>query len=323
MARIKDESVEAVKAPADIVTLVEGYTRLRKSGARFVGLCPFHQEKTPSFGVSPDRGSFKCFGCGEGGDAIAFVEKLENLDFVGAIEFLADRFNVPIEYEETSPEQDRQRRQRERLFALLEQATAFYERHLWESPRGEAARAYLESRGLGEDVCREYRLGLAPGEVRTGCLAPRGLPTMALVEARRLLEQREQPLAPPTSRVLLRRGLLELEGNAVALREPLDRLGEVELLRLTDEADDVAALAAAEAVEELVGRVDREARRLLVVEGAEPGPARARTPELRPRRDDLDHVGGLDRFANRCLPNPGHYNDSTKLRAKRSVIPAM
>ena len=163
MARIKDESVEAVKATADIVALVEGYTRLRKSGARFVGLCPFHQEKTPSFGVSPDRGSFKCFGCGEGGDAIAFVEKLENLDFVGAIEFLADRFNVPLEYEESSPEQDRQRRQRERLFALLEQATSFYERHLWDSPRGEAARSYLESRGLGEEVCRDYRLGLAPG----------------------------------------------------------------------------------------------------------------------------------------------------------------
>ena len=163
MARIKDESVEAVKANADIVALVEGYTRLRKSGARFVGLCPFHQEKTPSFGVSPDRGSFKCFGCGEGGDAIAFVEKLENLDFVGAIEFLADRFNVPLEYEESSPEQDRQRRQRERLFALLEQATSFYERHLWDSPRGEAARSYLESRGLGEEVCRDYRLGLAPG----------------------------------------------------------------------------------------------------------------------------------------------------------------
>ena len=163
MARIKDESVEAVKASADIVALVEGYTRLRKSGARFVGLCPFHQEKTPSFGVSPDRGTFKCFGCGEGGDAIAFVEKLENLDFVGAIEFLADRFNVPLEYEESSPEQDRQRRQRERLFALLEQATSFYERHLWDSPRGEAARAYLESRGLDEEVCRAYRLGLAPG----------------------------------------------------------------------------------------------------------------------------------------------------------------
>jgi DNA primase len=96
MARIKDASVEAVKAATDIVALVEGYTRLRKSGSRYVGLCPFHQEKTPSFGVSPDRGTFKCFGCGEGGDAITFVEKHENLDFVGAIEWLADRFGSKL-----------------------------------------------------------------------------------------------------------------------------------------------------------------------------------------------------------------------------------
>ena len=103
MARIKDSSVEAVKQTADIVTVVEGYVRLRKQGGRFVGLCPFHQENTPSFGISPDRGTFKCFGCGEGGDAISFVEKIENVDFVGAIEWLADRFNVPLEYEESSP----------------------------------------------------------------------------------------------------------------------------------------------------------------------------------------------------------------------------
>src|SRR3954467_1676007 len=88
MARIKDASVEAVKAATDIVALVEAYTRLRKSGSRYTGLCPFHQERTPSFGVSPERGTFKCFGCGEGGDAISFVEKHENLDFVGAIEWL-------------------------------------------------------------------------------------------------------------------------------------------------------------------------------------------------------------------------------------------
>src|SRR6266511_3188806 len=118
MARIKDASVEAVKQATDIVTLVEGYTRLRKSGSRLVGLCPFHQEKTPSFGVSPDRGTFKCFGCGEGGDAIAFVEKLEGVDFVGAIEWLADRFNVPLEYEDASPAADAARRHRERLHAL-------------------------------------------------------------------------------------------------------------------------------------------------------------------------------------------------------------
>jgi DNA primase len=163
MARIKDSSVDAVKQAADIVTLVEGYTRLRKSGSRFVGLCPFHQEKTPSFGVSPDRGTFKCFGCGEGGDAIAFVEKQENLDFVGAIEWLADRFGVRLEYEETSPEQDRVRKRRERLFQLLDRAATFYERYLWESEAGAIARGYLSSRGLGEEIARDFRLGLAPG----------------------------------------------------------------------------------------------------------------------------------------------------------------
>jgi DNA primase len=163
MARIKDASVEAVKAATDIVALVEGYTRLRKSGSRYVGLCPFHQEKTPSFGVSPERGTFKCFGCGEGGDAITFVEKHENLDFVGAIEWLADRFGVQLEYEETSPEQDRARRRRERLFQLLDRAATFYERHLWESESGAFARDYLASRELAEEVCREFRLGLAPG----------------------------------------------------------------------------------------------------------------------------------------------------------------
>jgi DNA primase len=163
MARIKDSSVETVKAAADIVALVEPYTRLRKSGARYVGLCPFHQEKTPSFGVTPDRGTFKCFGCGEGGDAITFVEKKENVDFVGAIEWLADRFGVELEYEETSPEQDRLRKRRERMFQVLDRAATFYERFLWESETGAFARDYLASRGLGEEICREFRLGLAPG----------------------------------------------------------------------------------------------------------------------------------------------------------------
>ncbi len=163
MARIKDASVEAVKQATDIVTLVEGYTRLRKSGSRLVGLCPFHQEKTPSFGVSPDRGTFKCFGCGEGGDAIAFVENQENLDFVGAIEWLADRFGVRLEYEETSPAQDQARKRRERLFQVLDRAATFYERYLWESEAGGFARNYLSSRGLGEKIARDFRLGLAPG----------------------------------------------------------------------------------------------------------------------------------------------------------------
>ncbi len=162
MARIKDTSVEAVKAAANIVDLVEARTRLRKVGARYTGLCPFHQEKTPSFSVSPERGTYYCFGCSAGGDAITFVRELEGLDFVGAIEWLADRFHVPLEYEESSPEADAERRRRERLYALLDQAAAFYERVLW-TDSGRAVQEYLASRGLSEEVCREFRLGLSPG----------------------------------------------------------------------------------------------------------------------------------------------------------------
>ena len=163
MARIKDSSVEAVKGAVEILPLVEDYVRLRKAGGTYKGLCPFHQERTPSFVVTPARGTFKCFGCGEGGDAIAFVEKMEQTDFVGALETLAKRFGVELEYEETSPEAERARKRRDRLTQLLERAAAFYERLLWESEQGRLARDYLESRGLREEICRAFRLGYAPG----------------------------------------------------------------------------------------------------------------------------------------------------------------
>jgi DNA primase len=172
VARIKDESVERVKAAMEILPLVEDYVRLRKAGGTYKGLCPFHEERTPSFTVSPARGTFKCFGCGEGGDAITFVEKTENVDFVGAIELLARRFGVELEYEEASPEQEQRRRRDDRLRALLERAAEFYARVLWESELAAPAREYLSSRGLGEEVCREFRLGYAPGGAR---LASRAL----------------------------------------------------------------------------------------------------------------------------------------------------
>lgn len=162
MPRISQASVEAVKAAADMVAVVQGRTQLRKSGPRYLGRCPFHEEKTPSFSVNPTDKLFYCFGCGKGGDVVSFVRETENLDFAAAVEWLAERFNVPLEYEESSPQADAERRRRERLTALLEQATAFYERYLWDSGAGAPAREYLASRGLGEEVCREFRLGLSP-----------------------------------------------------------------------------------------------------------------------------------------------------------------
>ena len=164
MARIRDSSVRDVVAAADIVEVVNGRTQLRRaSGARHTGRCPFHEERTPSFSVNPVEKLYYCFGCGKGGDLISFVRETENLDFVGAIEWLAERFRVPLEYEESSPRVDAERKRRERLLALLDQTTAYFERLLWEGDTGEPVRDYLASRGLGEEVTREFRLGLSPG----------------------------------------------------------------------------------------------------------------------------------------------------------------
>lgn len=161
MARIKDTSVEAVKAAADFVEVVGARTQLRKAGARYSGRCPFHEDRSPSFSVNAVDKLYYCFGCGAKGDLITFVRETEGLDFAGAIEWLGERFRVPIEYEEASPAQDAARQRRQRLYALLDQAATYYERTLWESQAGGLARDYLKGRGLSEEICREFRLGLA------------------------------------------------------------------------------------------------------------------------------------------------------------------
>jgi len=163
MARIRQTSVEEVKAAADMLAVVSPRTQLRKQGGRYTGRCPFHEERTPSFSVNAHDKLYYCFGCGKGGDLISFVRETENLDFAGAVEWLADRFNVRLEYEESSPRAEEERRRRERLVELLDTAATFYERYLWDSQAGGFARDYLTGRGLGEAVCREFRLGFALG----------------------------------------------------------------------------------------------------------------------------------------------------------------
>jgi DNA primase len=165
MARIRDSSVRDVVAAADMVEVVSARTPLRRaSGSRFTGRCPFHEEKTPSFSVNPVEKLYYCFGCGKGGDVISFVRETESLDFVGAVEWLADRFRVPIEVEEASPRVEAERRRRERLYAVLDQTATYFERLLWEGDAGEPVREYLAGRGLGVEVAKEFRLGLAPGK---------------------------------------------------------------------------------------------------------------------------------------------------------------
>ena len=201
MPRIKDASIEAVRQNADFVAVVEERTALRKAGARLTGRCPFHEERTPSFSVNPVEKLYHCFGCGVGGDMIKFVRETQGLDFTDAVEWLAERFRIPIEYEESDPGDDARRNRRRRLYELLDQAATFYERYLWDSQAGSLARDYLAGRGLREEVCREFRLGLALGGTTLARKAA-VLPSLADFEpaepcegVRRLARGEAEPLA--------------------------------------------------------------------------------------------------------------------------------
>ena len=159
---IKDGSVQAVLEAASIVDVISGYTSLRKRGITYSGLCPFHQEKTPSFSVNADKGLYYCFGCGEGGDVVRFMERMENLSFTEVIEQLSDRYGIALEYEDAGGPDTGRRDREARLFQLLDKAAKFFELLLWESPSGQGARDYLEKRGLGREVCDVFRVGLSP-----------------------------------------------------------------------------------------------------------------------------------------------------------------
>jgi DNA primase len=156
------ETVERVKEAADIVEIVSAYTDLRRGGERFTGLCPFHEERTPSFSVDAREKLYHCFGCGVGGDVIKFVEEKEGLGFPEAVETLADRYGVEVERETEDPRAEDARRRRARLGELLERTTQFYAAYLWESDEAAKARKYLGSRGLGEEALRGFGVGYAP-----------------------------------------------------------------------------------------------------------------------------------------------------------------
>jgi DNA primase len=168
VSRYTDDSVQRVRDAVEMVDLVGTRTELRRAGVnRYEGLCPFHDERTPSFGIDPTQKLFYCFGCGEGGDALKFVQLTEGLDFKGSLEYLADRYGVQLEPVEEDPGAAARRQERERLLELLERTAAFYVRYLWDSGEAEPARAYLASRGLDEAVLREFRVGYAPSSYDT------------------------------------------------------------------------------------------------------------------------------------------------------------
>ena len=163
MALFTNESKDRVRDAVDFVELVSARTELRRAGpARFEGLCPFHDERTPSFGIDPGQKVYHCFGCQASGDVFTFVQETEGVDFKGALELLAERYGVELQREQEDPREAERRKARERLLELLSRTAKYYERCLWDSSEAARAREYLAGRGLGEEMLREFRVGYAP-----------------------------------------------------------------------------------------------------------------------------------------------------------------
>jgi DNA primase len=179
------DAVEEIKRRLDLAEYIGRSTALQKSGRNFRGLCPFHNEKTPSFYVFPDRGTWRCFGsCGEGGDLFSFVQKRQNLDFRGALRVLAEEAGVQL-----SPQAAQKRSRLEHLSAIMSAAIDLYQRQL-AGPGGEAARAYLAGRGIQPDTATAFRLGWAPDEWRflRDSLTARGYEERDILSAGLLVE---------------------------------------------------------------------------------------------------------------------------------------
>ncbi len=160
---ITQNTIQQILARIDILDVVGGFVRLKKRGSNYLGLCPFHNEKTPSFTVSPAKEIFKCFGCGKSGNTISFIMEHEKLSYVEALRWLAAKYNIEIEETESSPEQKIQQQTSESLFIINQFAQQFYADNLFETEDGQnIGLSYLKERGFTEEVIRKFGLGYAP-----------------------------------------------------------------------------------------------------------------------------------------------------------------
>ena len=160
--RYTPESKDRVRDAVDFQGLVAERTDLRRVGTQLVGLCPFHDERSPSFSIDPVKKVYYCFGCGERGDVFSFVQETQGLDFVQALEFLADRAHVELERAAEDPEAERRAAAQDRLRSLLRRAAQFYSAYLWKAAEAEPARRYLGERGLEQAVLEQFQVGYAP-----------------------------------------------------------------------------------------------------------------------------------------------------------------
>ena len=159
---IVDDDIERIRSTVSVVDVVSQHVQLRKSGRNWVGLCPFHAEKTPSFNVREETGRYKCFGCDASGDVFTFVQEIDHVDFVGAVEQLAAKAGIQLTY--TTAGHSKERARRKQLIDAMTKAIDWYHDRLLNDPAAREARDYLRSRGLAGDVARTFKIGWAPDE---------------------------------------------------------------------------------------------------------------------------------------------------------------
>ena len=210
---IPDEFIQELKARTDIVDVISGYVQLKRSGRSMMGLCPFHNERSPSFSVSRENGFFYCFGCGAGGDAITFIRRIENLDYVEAIKLLAQRAGLTV------PEQGRDDgtgRLKTRLYEANREAARFYHKQLY-SPSGKQALSYLRGRGLTEKTIIHFGLGYSPSDrfELVNHLRSKGFSNAEIIQANLANESRKgNPFDRFSDRVMF--PIIDLRGNVIA-----------------------------------------------------------------------------------------------------------
>ncbi len=160
---ISPNSIEQIKSRIDIIDVVGEYVKLKKRGANYLGNCPFHNEKTPSFTVSPTKEIYKCFGCGKSGNTITFLMEHDKLSYVESLKWLAKRYNIEVEETEQTPEQQFQQQTSDSLYIINNFAQQFFQNQLWNSEEGETiAVSYLKERGFNEDVLKKFQVGYNP-----------------------------------------------------------------------------------------------------------------------------------------------------------------
>ena len=156
-------TIERIRSAANIVDVVSEYVTLRRAGSSYRGLCPFHDDTTPSFSVSPARGICKCFACGEGGDVVHFIMKQEQLGYYDALKFLAKKYGIEVEERELTPEERRSQSERESMFAVNEWASTYFHDALLNTQEGQTiGLAYFRSRGFRDDIIEKFQLGFSP-----------------------------------------------------------------------------------------------------------------------------------------------------------------